>query len=102
MSLPMVLVAAQTNSFVVVAPLVTVVLPRAGVVTLPPTAVITVLPTSAHVALLAISPLTVSVVQMAKYVSTPATVTAALWAAGVEVTPSIAVLVVRRVSATVP
>ena len=91
---------ARTSSFVVTAPLETAVPLRAGAVTLPPTAAITVPPTLAHVALPAISPLTVSVVPTARSVLTPATVTAALWAAGAEVTPSIAVLVVRMVLAT--
>lgn len=93
--------AAQTSSFVAAALLVTVVLIRAGVVTLPLTAVTTVPPTLAHVALLAISPLTASVVPMARSVLTLATVIAALWEAGVETRPSIVVLVARRASATV-
>ena len=95
-------VAAQTNSFVVVAPLVTVVLLRAGVVTLPPTVVTTVPPTLALVVLQATSLLTASVEQMARSVLTLAMAIAALRAAGVETRLSIAVLVASRASATVP
>ena len=101
-SLLTVLVVAQTSSFVVAVPLVTVVPLRAGAVTPPPTAATTVPPTLAPVVLPATSPLTANVAQMARSVSTLAMAIVALWVVGVETRLSIAVLVARRVSVPVP
>jgi hypothetical protein len=86
---------------VAVAPLATVVQRKAGVVTLRPIAVTTVPPILANVVLPVTSPLTASVAQMARFVLTPVLAIAAPAPVGVETRLTIAVLVVRRASATV-